>query len=97
MIALEFRLYTVCSAHSFALLSLHHILPPALSNKRMKTDLAAHTFTFIYCAVHIARSFVELFYLWILSCNVFGSVLWRTRHFFFVVVVAYLRGRGIYF
>lgn len=78
MIALEFRLYTVCSAHSFALLSP----PPAPSNKRMKTDLAAHTFTFIYCAVHIARSFVELFYLWILSCKVF---------------FAYLRGSGIYF
>lgn len=66
---------------------------PGLSNKCMKTDWAAHTFTFIYCAVHIARSLVELFYLWILSCKVFGSVLWRMRHFFF----AYLRGHGIYF
>lgn len=85
MIALEFRLYTVCSAHSFALLSPPppHPPTPPLSNKHMKTDLAAHTFTFIYRAVHAAQSFVEWFYLWILSCKVFGSVFWRTRHFFF--------------
>lgn len=57
--------------------------PAALSNKRMKTDLAAHTFTFIYCAVHIARSLVKLFYLWILSCKVFGSV-WGGRGIFFL-------------